>query len=166
MRLHSHDPRDRKKAWRDRSEDYQCLIIQGLQESSFDSNPAQLEVLIIEKAADPSPRATAKHTRGFLTDTHKKQNIIVVLELLLHCCRKEQVLVQRNIATQKENTPKPGDEKRDEEDDRQKADNITNTNMPPCCQGKTKEKALFNEKLSSAWMKNVRFPVGYRDKKI
>lgn len=116
-RLHRYDQKDRKEAWKYRSEVLQHLIIQKVKNVSSDPASAQLEGPVIWKAADSIPCTTRKHTRWFFRDDIEREKIIVVPELLPKRFEKEPILVRKSTATKRPNTLKPGNVKKDEEED-------------------------------------------------
>lgn len=77
---------------------------------------------MIGKVADPITRDTRKRTRWFLADVVGGEDIIVVLEQLPKCSRKEQILVPRTTITIKVNTSKPENEEKHREDGQPKGE--------------------------------------------
>lgn len=91
-----------------------------MQKSSSDSDPAQPEVLIIGKTSNPTPCTIRTRARSFGETMLKREDIIVVLEVLTKRIGKEQVLMPRSTATGKGNTSKPVNEKESKANDHPK----------------------------------------------
>lgn len=65
MRLHSYDPSTKKGTWKARSEGRERRIIRNAQKLFSDSDPVQLEALVIGKATDPALQTTRKRGEVF-----------------------------------------------------------------------------------------------------
>lgn len=114
MRLHENDPENRKRAWKVWSEGPQLWIIQTVQKFFLDSDPTQLEALVVGTAADLIPSATRKLTRAFLQDEVEEKEILL--------SGKVQALMERSAETKKENTSKPGKQEKDGEEDHRRGE--------------------------------------------
>lgn len=120
MRLHRYGSRDRKEDWKTRSEGCQCRVFQDVQRFFSKFDPAQTGGLVMEKAANPTPQNTRKQLRRFLGDGIEEKDIIIVTGVLQKRFEKKQALVGRSTATKKANTPRVGNEQKDEREDHSK----------------------------------------------
>lgn len=136
IRLHKYDPRDRKGAWRTRSEGSWRRTIRNMQKLISGSDSILLGAPVTGKASDPIIRATWQRTRTFLKDKVEGEDIVVILELLSKHSRKEQVLVPRDTVAKKEINSKPEkQENGKEEDNPESEENVYNNQTPYCLVG-------------------------------
>lgn len=72
------------------------------------TDPAQVQMPVIGKAADPTLHDTVKHTRRYLREELEKIEIDVGSKQLSKRPRRKAILVLRSTATTKACTPEPG----------------------------------------------------------
>lgn len=80
------------------------------------SDHAQPEKLVIQKASDTIARTTQKSCRRFLRKAVEEKDIIVVPEALADPSRNEKGFVPRSTGNENINTPQNGSENKDEGD--------------------------------------------------
>lgn len=90
--LQNFDPKDTKQALKTCSEGFQCRFIQNAQSFFSDSYPVQLDVQVIENAADSVPYTTRRRRRRYLRDDTEDEDVSVLREVLQSGSRKAYVL--------------------------------------------------------------------------
>lgn len=119
----------------------------------MDSHSAQLEALVIGKAANSFSRSAPKRTRGFLVDIDKAEYIVTVLVVTCVGAKK--------YSPEKMNILKPREQKNKSKADHPEGEDNFDDKKATVVLSRLIEKEQVEEKVSFQWKSITRIQVGY-----